>query len=73
MKVLFYFIFIVLFSFSAFSQDKLNDRKISYDQFPVSILYGTKFLQNQYFNSQLNSYNNFKFSNPISFIGLVYQ
>lgn len=71
MKTFFYFIFIALFSFPSFSQsDKSEKKAISYDQFPVSVLYGTKLLQNQYFNGQLNSYNNFKINNSISFIGL---
>jgi len=55
-------IFIIKFSSPGFSQ--------LYD-FPVSVLYGTKTLQNSHFNKQLNSFSNYQFKNAISFVGVL--
>ncbi len=66
MKKNYLLIVLVLFSFTLFSQ---KDQP-HYNQLPPSLLYGSKFLQNSYFNEQLNSFTKLKFNGPITFVGL---
>lgn len=71
MKKVRYLFLCSLISFSIFSQSSTPAKKeAQYHQFPLSVLYGTKVLQNSYFQGQLNSYNNFKLNNPVSLVGL---
>ncbi len=66
-----FLILLLLVSFYLNSQTSTTTKKeVQYYPFPLSVLYGTKILQNSYFNSQLNSYNKFKFDRPINFVGL---